>query len=340
MFVLRGGNSERNSLGRFGWLKCFGGGGDGIKVLLLTWFLLFCWCFLYSSLPPSCMFHIPLSSSLFIPILYIFFLFNTTYFHSFLFYSFFPALNSNDSLSSSLCNPLHLSPLFPPCLSFAFPPLFVSFCFTSSAPFFHHPLATSHLLLFLHPFSPSLALLPSLSPSSSLLCFPIPLPSFHRLPPLLSLCLLPCSLVFRQSKVLVSVSVSSPDLFHVVLRYANRRGSDVRGRVSVIDDSWNYYCGNCEWEEKKRQECISLLFHPSLQMQCSKCSIESCTTSLPLIYLFPCFPLDFSCVSKICLTVRFQVRIPSETHHHLGNVTNFEMSIEQFVQQTIIVISQ
>lgn len=268
MFVLRGGNSERNSLGRFGWLKCFGGGGDGIKVLLLTWFLLFCWCFLYSSLPPSCMFHIPLSSSLFIPILYIFFLFNTTYFHSFLFYSFFPALNSNDSLSSSLCNPLHLSPLFPPCLSFAFPPLFVSFCFTSSAPFFHHPLATSHLLLFLHPFSPSLALLPSLPPSSSLLCFPISLPSFHRLPPLLSLCLLPCSLVFRQSKVLVSVSVSSPDLFHVVLRYANRRGSDVRGRVSVIDDSWNYYCGNCESEEKKDRNA-SPLFSSIPHSRCS-----------------------------------------------------------------------
>uniref|UniRef100_A0A8D3ECX5 Laminin subunit alpha 3 n=1 Tax=Scophthalmus maximus TaxID=52904 RepID=A0A8D3ECX5_SCOMX len=39
-----------------------------------------------------------------------------------------------------------------------------------------------------------------------------------------------------QSKVLVSVSVGSPDLFHVVLRYANRAGSDVRGRVSVIED--------------------------------------------------------------------------------------------------------
>uniref|UniRef100_A0A671Z2E7 Laminin, alpha 5 n=1 Tax=Sparus aurata TaxID=8175 RepID=A0A671Z2E7_SPAAU len=36
--------------------------------------------------------------------------------------------------------------------------------------------------------------------------------------------------------LLVSVSVSSPDLFHVVLRYANRVGSDVLGRVSVIED--------------------------------------------------------------------------------------------------------
>ncbi|KAF3860796.1 hypothetical protein F7725_001051, partial [Dissostichus mawsoni] len=46
----------------------------------------------------------------------------------------------------------------------------------------------------------------------------------------------------RPSKVLVSVSVSSPDLFHVVLRYANRGGADVLGRVSVIEDTWSYYC--------------------------------------------------------------------------------------------------
>ncbi|KAM7405319.1 hypothetical protein PAMP_012591 [Pampus punctatissimus] len=47
-----------------------------------------------------------------------------------------------------------------------------------------------------------------------------------------------------QSKVFVSVWVSSPDLFHVVLRYANRGGSDVLGRVAVLEDGWNYYCGN------------------------------------------------------------------------------------------------
>uniref|UniRef100_A0A8C2ZML6 Laminin subunit alpha-5 n=1 Tax=Cyclopterus lumpus TaxID=8103 RepID=A0A8C2ZML6_CYCLU len=62
-----------------------------------------------------------------------------------------------------------------------------------------------------------------------------------------------------QSKVLVSVSVSSPDLFHVVLRYANRRGSDVRGRVSVIDDGWNYYCGNCSEQSKQ------IVFAPSVE---------------------------------------------------------------------------
>ncbi|XP_036961278.1 laminin subunit alpha-5 isoform X1 [Acanthopagrus latus] len=63
-----------------------------------------------------------------------------------------------------------------------------------------------------------------------------------------------------QSKVLVSVSVSSPDLFHVVLRYANRVGSDVLGRVSVIEDgSWSYYCGNCSEQSKQ------IVFAPSVE---------------------------------------------------------------------------
>lgn len=88
--------------------------------------------------------------------------------------------------------------------------------------------------------------------------FPFP-SSFPSSCPSRSLCLLPCSPAFRQSKVLVSVSVSSPDLFHVVLRYANRRGSDVRGRVSVIDEAMNYYCGNCEWK-KQQQECFPSCF--------------------------------------------------------------------------------
>uniref|UniRef100_A0AAQ6AMH3 Laminin subunit alpha-5 n=1 Tax=Amphiprion ocellaris TaxID=80972 RepID=A0AAQ6AMH3_AMPOC len=47
----------------------------------------------------------------------------------------------------------------------------------------------------------------------------------------------------------------SPDLFHVVLRYANWGGSDVRGRVSVIEDSWNYYC------EQSKQ----IVFAPSVE---------------------------------------------------------------------------
>uniref|UniRef100_A0A8C4DLR4 Laminin subunit alpha-5 n=1 Tax=Dicentrarchus labrax TaxID=13489 RepID=A0A8C4DLR4_DICLA len=62
-----------------------------------------------------------------------------------------------------------------------------------------------------------------------------------------------------QSKVLVSVSVSSPDLFHVVLRYANRVGSDVLGRVSVLEEGWNYYCGNCSEQSKQ------IVFAPSVE---------------------------------------------------------------------------
>uniref|UniRef100_A0A8D3CNT9 Laminin subunit alpha-5 n=1 Tax=Scophthalmus maximus TaxID=52904 RepID=A0A8D3CNT9_SCOMX len=59
--------------------------------------------------------------------------------------------------------------------------------------------------------------------------------------------------------VLVSVSVGSPDLFHVVLRYANRAGSDVRGRVSVIEDGWSYRCGNCSEQSKQ------IVFAPSAE---------------------------------------------------------------------------
>uniref|UniRef100_A0A4W6G0T1 Laminin, alpha 5 n=2 Tax=Percomorphaceae TaxID=1489872 RepID=A0A4W6G0T1_LATCA len=62
-----------------------------------------------------------------------------------------------------------------------------------------------------------------------------------------------------QSKVLVSVSVNSPDLFHVVLRYASWGGSDVRGRVSVIEDGWNYRCGNCSEQSKQ------IVFAPSVE---------------------------------------------------------------------------
>lgn len=70
------------------------------------------------------------------------------------------------------------------------------------------------------------------------------LPSF--LPPLPLVALLsgaPCG----QSKVLLSVSLSSPDLFHLVLRYINWGASEVVGRVSVLEDHWSLYCGNCEF---------------------------------------------------------------------------------------------
>lgn len=70
---------------------------------------------------------------------------------------------------------------------------------------------------------------------------------FLVLLPLLPLLgLLPCSPALWQSKVLVSVSVGSPDLFHMVLRYTSWLRSDVVGKVSVIKDSWNIYCDGCK----------------------------------------------------------------------------------------------
>uniref|UniRef100_A0A665VCL0 Laminin, alpha 5 n=1 Tax=Echeneis naucrates TaxID=173247 RepID=A0A665VCL0_ECHNA len=62
-----------------------------------------------------------------------------------------------------------------------------------------------------------------------------------------------------QSKVLVSVSVSSPDLFHVVLCYTNWGGSDVRGRVSVVEEDWSSFCGNCSEQTKQ------IVFAPSVE---------------------------------------------------------------------------
>uniref|UniRef100_A0A3Q3WGN0 Uncharacterized protein n=1 Tax=Mola mola TaxID=94237 RepID=A0A3Q3WGN0_MOLML len=59
-----------------------------------------------------------------------------------------------------------------------------------------------------------------------------------------------------QSKVLVSVSVGSPDLFHMVLRYTSWLRSDVVGKVSVIKDSWNIYCS-----EQSKQ----IVFAPSAE---------------------------------------------------------------------------
>lgn len=45
---------------------------------------------------------------------------------------------------------------------------------------------------------------------------------------------------------MVEVVVGSPDLFHVVLRYVNRGGTDIWGSVSVMEDSRNFLCSNCE----------------------------------------------------------------------------------------------
>lgn len=55
-----------------------------------------------------------------------------------------------------------------------------------------------------------------------------------------------CGAPSGQSKVLLSVSLSSPDLFHMVLHYVNWGSSEVVGKVSVIEDHWSAYCGNCK----------------------------------------------------------------------------------------------
>ncbi|XP_072512537.1 laminin subunit alpha-5 isoform X2 [Salminus brasiliensis] len=60
-----------------------------------------------------------------------------------------------------------------------------------------------------------------------------------------------------QSQVLVEVVVGSPDLFHVVLRYVNRGGVDVQGRVSVVEDARHFLCGNCSEQAKQ------IVFAPS-----------------------------------------------------------------------------
>ncbi|XP_061114000.1 laminin subunit alpha-5 isoform X1 [Conger conger] len=60
-----------------------------------------------------------------------------------------------------------------------------------------------------------------------------------------------------QPKVVVAVSLSSPDLFHVVLRYVNRGSADVRGRVSVLEDGKSILCSNCSDQSKQ------IVFAPS-----------------------------------------------------------------------------
>ncbi|XP_039878777.1 laminin subunit alpha-5 isoform X1 [Simochromis diagramma] len=62
-----------------------------------------------------------------------------------------------------------------------------------------------------------------------------------------------------QSKVLVSVSVDSPDVFFVVLHYVNRRGSDVWGRMTVVEDGRSHHCGNCSEQSKP------IVFAPSVE---------------------------------------------------------------------------
>ncbi|KAI5095781.1 laminin subunit alpha-5 isoform X1 [Silurus meridionalis] len=54
-----------------------------------------------------------------------------------------------------------------------------------------------------------------------------------------------------QPRVLIEVVVGSPDLFHVVLHYVNRGGTDIWGRVSVVEDIRNFQCSNCSEQSKQ-----------------------------------------------------------------------------------------
>ncbi|KAK3546887.1 hypothetical protein QTP86_003815 [Hemibagrus guttatus] len=60
-----------------------------------------------------------------------------------------------------------------------------------------------------------------------------------------------------QPRVMVEVVVGAPDLFHVVLHYVNRGGTDIWGRVYVMEDSRNFLCSNCSEQSKQ------IVFAPS-----------------------------------------------------------------------------
>ncbi|XP_058846993.1 LOW QUALITY PROTEIN: laminin subunit alpha-5-like [Acipenser ruthenus] len=54
-----------------------------------------------------------------------------------------------------------------------------------------------------------------------------------------------------QPRVVVAFNVSSPDLFHIVFRYVNRGTTDVKGRVSVLEEGKHVLCSNCSDQSKQ-----------------------------------------------------------------------------------------
>ncbi|KAK1157833.1 hypothetical protein AOXY_G24001 [Acipenser oxyrinchus oxyrinchus] len=54
-----------------------------------------------------------------------------------------------------------------------------------------------------------------------------------------------------QPRVVVAFNVSSPDLFHVVFRYVNRGTTDVKGRVSLLEEGKHVLCSNCSDQSKQ-----------------------------------------------------------------------------------------
>ncbi|CAM4653046.1 unnamed protein product [Caretta caretta] len=62
-----------------------------------------------------------------------------------------------------------------------------------------------------------------------------------------------------QPKVVVTLNVTSPDLFRIVFRYVNRGPASVEGRVSVLEEGKFNVCGNCTEQTKQ------IIFAPSTE---------------------------------------------------------------------------
>uniref|UniRef100_H3AL54 Laminin subunit alpha 5 n=1 Tax=Latimeria chalumnae TaxID=7897 RepID=H3AL54_LATCH len=62
-----------------------------------------------------------------------------------------------------------------------------------------------------------------------------------------------------QPEVVVTVNVTSPDLFLIVFRYVNRESANVEGRVSILEEGRLDVCGNCSEQSKQ------IIFAPSTE---------------------------------------------------------------------------
>nr|XP_033819501.1 laminin subunit alpha-5 isoform X1 [Geotrypetes seraphini] len=62
-----------------------------------------------------------------------------------------------------------------------------------------------------------------------------------------------------QPKVVVTIHVTSPDLFCIVFRYANRGSASVEGRVSVLEEGKVHGCDSCSEQTKQ------VVFPPSME---------------------------------------------------------------------------
>uniref|UniRef100_A0A8C7JXD6 Laminin subunit alpha-5 n=1 Tax=Oncorhynchus kisutch TaxID=8019 RepID=A0A8C7JXD6_ONCKI len=114
-----------------------------------------------------------------------------------------------------------------------------------------------------------------------------------------------------QSKVVVQVSVSSPDLFQIVLRYVNRGGLDMRGRVSVLEDGKNFMCGNCKCKTLY-YPALSALYREKVQWDTAFLSPAFLSpaflspASPPLLFQLCCSPFAPPPLHKVYLVPREQ----------------------------------